>query len=87
MIIVNSDNGTNAVGLIPRFYPVSDINVEILKELNETKDIINTSYIISNGSMILSLDYVFEDGFRYEFKVKEGLDTVFVGKFLAKSLG
>ena len=84
MKIVNQNNTTHEIKLIPRFYPTNELVLELKNESTQVKTVVDNSYTISDGYLTLTFDFTFQNKDRFEFKLTEN-EIVFRGKIYATS--
>jgi hypothetical protein len=83
MNVINPENTTHTIILIPRFYPEEEIIFELTNEANNESETIENSYTVEDGIMNLTFDFSFLNKQRYSFKLTNDLGVIFRGKILA----
>jgi len=84
MKIVNPNDTTHIIDLIPRYYPSGSIAFTLTNEATQTSETITNTYIINDGVLTLTFDYTFLENTKYKIKL-EGVEIVFRGKLFATS--
>ena len=86
MKIVNPDNSTHNVKLIPRAYTFDDITLNLYNEsTKEETDIVlvyGSGFNISAGYLTITFDYDFTDGDKYQVKLTSS-EVLYRGKLMA----
>ncbi|AWH84934.1 hypothetical protein HYN59_07245 [Flavobacterium album] len=85
MNILNPNNTTHTLKIIPRFYPLSDVVLELVSEEREPGSTITILPTISNGYMFLQFDKAFKNATNWQVKVTGGNEIVYRGKLLVTS--
>ncbi len=84
MKVVNPNDATHTIRLIPRFYPKGSVTIYLYNEAN--KDVYSEIITLSEADGYLSIDaitYTFEEGDKYQIKITEGSEVVYRGKIFA----
>lgn len=85
MKVVNPNDTSHIIKLIPRYYPVSDLTFELYNEFTQITDTVTNNYEIVDGNLFLSFDYNFENNSKYQIKILEDEEVVYRGKLIATS--
>jgi hypothetical protein len=80
MKVVDPNNTSHEVVIIPRTYEF----VEIQLELSDVSTPL-TSYVIINGFLFFYFDYTFTEGQRFKIKINNGTDVIYRGNLIATS--
>lgn len=83
MKVVNPVDTTHNVDIIPRFYPTEALTMVMYNEATQESSNPTVSYWYSDGYMSFEFDFEFTEGKRYQFQLSEGINVVYVGKFIA----
>ena len=80
MKVISPSNTNHTFSFVPRFNPKANLTLIIKKEGFETEDILNNSYIFTNGYVDITFYLTVVEGEKYKFEVKEGELTIYKGK-------
>jgi hypothetical protein len=83
MIVVKPSNTNHIVKLIPRFYPLGEIVVELFNEVTKVTETIENVYLIVDGNLFLDFDYTFTEQQKFQLKIYDTEGVIFRGKVLA----
>lgn len=72
MKVLNPNNTSHSIKLIPREYPTLNISLVITKEGYNTTQTVVSTYSISNGLMTLNFDLEGVAQDRFSYKLTEG---------------
>jgi hypothetical protein len=85
MIVVDPDNESHTIKLIPRFYPTGFFKFDLYNEVTkETEEIVHT-YSVTNGIMSIVFDYDFTEQSKFQVKLYDGDGVIYRGKIIATS--
>lgn len=85
MKVVNPANTTHSIDIIPRFYPTEALTMVMYNEATQESSNLSVTYTLSNGYVNFEFDFEFTESKRYQFQLSEGVNVLYVGKFLATS--
>jgi hypothetical protein len=71
---------THLIVLIPRFYPLNALTLELKNEVNGVISFNIPNYLIENGKMYVSFNHIFTENDRFEIKITENNEVVYRGK-------
>jgi len=80
MKILNPQDTAHELVFIPRFYPVTNVNLILKNELDKVVHSYSITPIIVNGFMYLNFNQVFVNNTNYQLTVNSGLEIVYRGK-------
>lgn len=83
MNVVNPNNTTHEIQIIPRFYPSDELVFNLYNEATQTETNVTIIYLVENGVLTFAFDFDFTDGNRFQFKILEGTEIVYRGKIIA----
>jgi hypothetical protein len=79
--VLDFNDTSHSIKLIPRYYPVGAVTFELYNESTKVKTVVTNTYTIVNGLFTLNFDYTFENKQKYQIKLEEN-SIVFRGKLL-----
>ncbi|MEL1243526.1 hypothetical protein AAEO56_04570 [Flavobacterium sp. DGU11] len=85
MNILNPNNTTHTLKIIPRFYPLGDVVLELAGEEREPGSTITIVPTISNGYMFLQFEKAFKNTSNWQVKVTEENEILYRGKIFVTS--
>ena len=80
MNILNHNNTTHILKIIPRFYLMGDVVLELKSEETKAISQLTITPRISNGYMFLQFEKAFEKASNWQVKVTEESEIVYRGK-------
>ena len=83
MNVVNPNNITHELQIIPRFYPSGELVFTLYNEATQAETNVTIIYLLENGVFTFTFDFDFTDGNRFQFKILEGTEIVYRGKIIA----
>ena len=83
MKVVNPNDGSHTIQLIPRFYPFNSLVLELKDEQTKIAVIVTNTYIVSDGVMTINFDFDFTNKEKFEIKITENDNVVYRGKIIA----
>ena len=83
MNIVSPDTDTHSIIIIPRYYPTGVIALELYNESEQATYSVDNVYIVANGKMTIDFDFNFSENDKYQVKVIQDNDTLYIGKLIA----
>ncbi len=81
-MVINPDNTTHTLKVIPRFYPNLDITVYLYNEATQVTETPSNTYNITNGKLNVTFDFTFVNKDRHQIKISEGEKVVYRGKLV-----
>ncbi len=85
MNILNPNNSTHTLKIIPRFYPMGDVILELKSEETKAISQLTITPTISNGYMFLQFEKTFKNASNWQVKVTEESEIVYRGKIFVTS--
>ena len=83
MKVVNPNDGSHTIQLIPRIYPFNSLVLELKDEQTKIAVIVTNTYIVSDGVMTINFDFDFTNKEKFEIKITENDNVVYRGKIIA----
>ena len=83
MKVVNPNDTTHVIKLIPRLYEITSIDLSLYNEATQVTTTVTDAYSITNGISTLTFDFTFEENDKYQFKLVNGSNVVYRGKLIA----
>ena len=84
MKVVNPNNTTHAISIIPRSY-VEPIVLELYNEVTQVETIVANSITVTDGILLITFDFTFLEGDKYQIKLSKDSEILYRGKLLATS--
>ncbi len=81
-MVINPNNTTHTLNIVPRFYPDNDITVYLYNEASKVTETPVNTYNITNGKLNITFDFTFVDKDRHQIKIGEGERIVYRGKLV-----
>jgi hypothetical protein len=85
MKIIDPNNTTHDIRLIPRYYTDELIVLELTNEATNFKTIVSNMYLITDGYLNIQFDFEFSNKDRYSFKLTDTNGVLYRGKIYATS--
>jgi len=85
MNVVNPNDTTHEIIIIPRIYPTDAIVLNLYNEAKQTNEDVANTYTIMGGKMTVEFDYTFIEGENFQVKITENAEVVYRGKLFATS--
>lgn len=82
MKVIDPNNTTHTLILIPRYYPTNSLFLDITEEQTDVTERITNTYSITDGKLSIVFDYDFTDKYKYSFKISEDTEIVYRGKLV-----
>ena len=86
MKVLNPNDTTHTISLIPRYYPESEVIFTLFNESTRENTVIPNTYSITNGLFSIVFDYTFENKSKFQIKIQEN-EVIFRGKLLITEQG
>ena len=83
MNVVNPNNTSHELQIIPRFYPTDELVFNLSNEATQIETNLDIIYLIENGILTFTFDFDFINGQKFQFKILEGTQIVYRGKIIA----
>jgi len=84
-MVIDPSNTTHTLSVVPRFYPSTNIVVELYNEATNVTTSPSNTYTITNGKVNITFTFTFLENDRHQLKVTEGTEVVYRGKTLTTS--
>lgn len=81
-MVINPNDSTHTLNVIPRYYPSNDLVVSLYNEADKTTSTPSNTYNITNGKLNITFTFTFVDKDRHQVKVSEGTKIVYRGKLV-----
>ena len=85
MKVVDPNDTTHTIKLIPRFYGISSIDLSLYNEADQVTTTVTDAYSVTNGIATLIFDFTFLEDDKYQFKLVDGSTVIYRGKLIATS--
>ena len=83
MTVLNPNDATHDIKLIPRYYPTGALTFVTYNEVTQASNTIANTYVIVDGILTLSFTFTFEEDDNIQFQVSEVEEVVYRGKIFA----
>lgn len=83
MKVVDPNNVTHSITLIPRFNTSEPLTLILYNEVTKKKTTVINTHQTIDGNMVVTYDFTFADKDRFQMKILDGLDVVYRGKLIA----
>lgn len=83
MKVVNPNDTTHSITLIPRFDTDELLTLILYNEVTKTETTVANTHQTVNGDIIITYDFTFTDKDKYQIKILDGADVVYRGKIIA----
>ena len=83
MKVVNPNDTSHTIDLIPRYYPFNDVTLSLYNEQSKVVSEVDNTYVILNGIMTIDFDFDFTNKEKFEIKITENNNVVYRGKIIA----
>jgi len=84
-MVIDPSNTIHTLSVVPRFYPSTNIVVELYNEATNVTTSPSNTYTITNGKVNITFTFTFLENDRHQLKVTEGTEVVYRGKTLTTS--
>lgn len=85
MKVVDPNNTTHNITLIPRFDTSNALTLNFYNEASQESETVANTYTLIDGNLTLSYDFTYTDGSKYQIEVLDGLEVIYRGKLIATS--
>lgn len=82
-MVINPNNTTHTLSVIPRWYPSNELTVNLYNEAKKTNEDVTNTYNTENGRLKLTFDYTFIDRDKFQIKISENNQVIYRGKLFA----
>lgn len=83
MKVVDPNDTTHSITLIPRFDTDELLTLILYNEVTKTETTVTNTHQTVNGNLVITYDFTYENKDRYQIKILEGNDIVYRGKIIA----
>lgn len=83
MTAVNPNDTLFSFRIIPRFYPIGSVTLEITSETTKEKTEVLNAYSINNGYLDIGFEFSFTDKEKYSLKIYNEDGVIYRGKIIA----
>jgi len=83
MKVVNPNNTTHTIELVPRIYPLGTIELELYNETTKVTTVVDNTFLVTDGVLTLDFDFTFVESDKFQFKLTSGTDIAYRGKLIA----
>lgn len=85
MNVINPNDLTHELVIIPRVYPTESLVLYLFNEAKQTEDEIPNTYEVINGEMFVAIDLDVNEGDKFDLKITELDQVIYRGKIIATS--
>lgn len=85
MNIIDPNTTTHTLKIIPRFYPIGGVSLELVNEETKGVDTYIIAPVVSNGYMHLEFEKTFQEASGWRVKIAAGDEIVYRGKVFVTS--
>lgn len=85
MKVLNPNDTTHEIELIPRYYPLGALKLEFYNETTQEATNLTNIYVINDGIMTISFDLTVSEGEKHQFRLIDGYNIVYRGKIRVTS--
>ena len=82
MKVIDPNNTSHTLVLIPRYYPTNSLTLEITEEASGVSESIANTYSITDGELSIEFTYDFTGKDKYSLKLNENTEVVYRGKLI-----
>ena len=83
MKIVDYQNTSHTIRLVPRYYPTDTLSIHLHNESNGQTFVGSCTFAYLDGYLDISFDFVFTSKDRFSFKIIENNNVVYRGKIFS----
>ena len=80
MKVVNPNNTSHEIIIIPRQYTYTDLVLELYNEETQESETVTNTFQTVDGLLTIGFDYDFIDGQKFQIKITEDSDVLYRGK-------
>ncbi len=80
MNILDPNTTTHTLKIIPRFYPIGDVSLEVVNEETKGVDTYIITPVVSKGYMYLEFEKTFQEASGWRVKIAAADEIVYRGK-------
>ena len=80
MIVIDPNETTHTIELVPRYYPSLSMTLDLYNESSKVTSTPANTYFVDSGILKVTFDYTFLDKQKYQVKLGESNSIVFRGK-------
>ena len=84
-MVLNPNDATHSIRVIPRFTPVGALTVSIFEKFNETSTNVANTYTYVNGYLSIGFDYTFTERDNYRLTIVNDSQILYRGFIFATS--
>tara|TARA_R110000803_G_scaffold76454_1_gene141048 strand:+ start:1285 stop:1587 length:303 start_codon:yes stop_codon:yes gene_type:complete len=81
-MVINPNNSTHTLNVIPRFYPSNDLVISLYNEALKTTSTPANTYNITNGKLNITFTFTFVNKDRHQVKITDSANVVYRGKLI-----
>jgi len=85
MIVVNPEDTTHNIVIIPRFYPTDAIVISLFNEATQQTSTPANTYSTTDGNTAIEFDYDFTENQNFQIKITEADEVVYRDKIFSTS--
>ena len=80
MTVIDPNNATHTLNVVPRFYPCNDLVVQLYNESDKVVTTPSNTYNITNGKLNITFTFTFVEKDKHQIKITTGTKVVYRGK-------
>ncbi len=85
MNVVNPNDTAHTIFIIPRYYNVAELVLNLYNEATKLSEDVDFEYSITDGKMTIGFDFTFLENDRFRVKISQVDEIVYRGKLFATS--
>ena len=85
MKIVNPNNTSHLIVIIPRDYNYTTLVLNLYNEETQVNEIVDNEFMTVNGLLSIGFDYDFIEGQKFQIKITDNEVVIYRGKLIATS--
>ena len=82
MTVINPNNTTHTLNVVPRYYPSNDLVISLYNESSKVTSTPVNTYNINDGKLSITFTFTFVDKDRHQVKITDAYNVVYRGKLL-----
>lgn len=83
MKVVNPNNTSHTLYIIPRTYTYASLTLELYNEETKVSELVDNEFSINDGILSIGFNFDFIEGQKFQIKISEESNIVYRGKLIA----
>ena len=83
MKVVDTNNTTHNITLIPRFDTSNSLTLNFYNEASKVSETVANTHSLVDGYLTLTYDYTYTEGDKFQIEVLDGSEVVYRGKLIS----